>query len=146
MTYMLQALVAKSGAFPKDLPHSLRVVALEAGVEMIPLTDDVLRGHGLPSLPLTDEGFAELPEVLTVFCSAVGKNGSIAYIEAEYFGGVGMQASCLFLDGVLMSEPLVSDDAINRALRVLGVAGSEACDEFDSIGLGRKRHTNKWIE
>lgn len=123
----------------------LRVVALGSEVEMIPLTDDALHAHRLPSLPLTDEGGEQLPDALAIFCSEVGKHGSTAYIEAEYFGGVGMQANCFFINGVPMSEPLVSDDAINRALKFLGVTRRSTFDEFDSVGLGSKRHTNGWI-
>lgn len=145
MAYTLQAVITKSGGFPKELPLSLQIVCLGAGVDMIPLTEEVLESFEIPALPLTDEGEIVLPETLASFCSMLSEHGPIAYIEAEYFGGAGTQANCLFVSGALTTEPLVADNAINRALKFLGVNSEEVCDEFDAVGLGQHRDTDSWL-
>lgn len=45
----------------------------------------------------------------------------MAYLEAEIFGGVGLQAYVLFRDGTMLGAPVRAVDAINQALRHLGV-------------------------
>ena len=40
----------------------------------------------------------------------------------------------------------VSDDAINRALGWLDVAPVDGKDEFATVGLGRRRETDAWLD
>jgi hypothetical protein len=44
---------------------------------------------------------------------------TIAYVEAEYFGGVGDQCAVAWQDGIEVSPPTKAKDAIDRALRLL---------------------------
>ncbi|HLD67510.1 MAG TPA: hypothetical protein VJA19_15875 [Pseudomonas sp.] len=145
MAYMLQALVARSGDFPKELPARLQVVHLQAGLDMVPLTSHALKLLGIPLLPITDEGEVKLPASLAALCAELSANARLGYIEAEYFGGAGNQAHSLFNLGTPAGEPLVADDAINQALRFLGISKGEALDEFDAVGLGQQRETNEWL-
>jgi hypothetical protein len=112
---------------------------------MIPLTSQALKVLGIQLLPLTDEGDVKLPQPLSALCAELCGNGRIAYIEAEYFGGVGTQAHCLFNAGTASGDPLVGGDAINLALQFLGISKGEAADEFEAVGLGKHRDTNRWV-
>jgi hypothetical protein len=76
----------------------------------------------------------------------------IAYIETEYFGGVGSQSSVIWTAGEISFGPIRSgegpadDGAINRAVRQLGVMRGNAIDEFAALGLGRYRSNEDWVE
>jgi hypothetical protein len=76
------------------LPEGMVTVQLDGGVQMVPLGSVMRKQYGIPFLPLTDEGRAELPSVLRDLCSNLAAHGSVAYIEAEFFGGVGYKLMC----------------------------------------------------
>lgn len=79
-------------------------------------------------------------------CEALSQNRTIAYIEAEVFGGSGSQASVISTNGVQVGHPIVDHDAINLALRNLCVIKGSAIDEFEAVGLGRHRDTEEWLK
>jgi hypothetical protein len=88
--------------------------------------------------------------------------GKCAYVETEYFGGIGVQISETWENGKRIDGPLISYDgienmnteenvsvvesSINQTLKNLGVSRDEDKDEFDSIGLGRYRSNIKIFE
>jgi hypothetical protein len=145
MAFTLQAVIAKSGSFPDPLPQKLQVVGLRCGIDMLPLTTEALMFYGIPFCPLVDEGKAEVPPKLLKLCEALSNKCTLAYIEAEFFGGAGAQARALFSEGKAIGQAVVSESAINDALRYLGVTKGEAHDEFDRVGLGQHRDTDRWL-
>jgi hypothetical protein len=145
MAYTLQAVIAKSGAFSELLPEKLQVIRLRGGMDMLPLSTEALKIHGIPFCPLTDEGEIELAPQLLKLCEQLSKQCTLAYIEAEFFGGTGAQAHALFSKGEVLGQAVVSESAINDALRYLGLAKGEAHDEFEAVGLGRHRDTDEWV-
>jgi hypothetical protein len=70
--------------------------------------------------------------------------GALAYVEAEFFGGAGHQSAVGFRDGATVLGPVAGRDAINQALRFLGVTPAGKQDEFDTVGLFRHRSTDAW--
>jgi hypothetical protein len=64
----------------------------------------------------------------------------VAYIETDYFGGMGSQAAVVWQEGLLV----FSTDSINEALVRLGIVADPGQDEFDTVGLGRWRSNEKW--
>jgi hypothetical protein len=71
----------------------------------------------------------------------------VAYVETEYFGGDGVQAAAVWEGGAIAFGPRQADAGpINEALRLLGVERTTAQDEFDTVGLGRHRRNEGWIE
>ena len=144
MAYTLQAIITTAGAVD-GLPASLKAVALPGGVYMIPMGTAALQAHSLPFLPLTDEGNKELPLGIAKLCEGLSAECDLAYVEAEFFGGTGAQAHALFSGGKMVGPVVVSDAAINAALRHLGVQKAEAPDEFDAVGLGRHRNADDWL-
>lgn len=68
------------------------------------------------------------------------KNGMLAYLETDYFGGVGTQAGVLFENGERIEGPTDKEGIINQILRKMGVCIEPGKDEFDSVGLGNYRH------
>jgi len=150
MTYSIQAFIAVQGGFPAALPDGAIVLPLGSGMQMIPLGSAMRRRYAIPFLPLTDDGATVLPATLQAFCARLGAHGPLAYIEAELFGGSGMQAHVLMpapgADADADAMMRVSDDAINRALSWLGVTPVHGKDEFATVGLDKHRETDAWLD
>lgn len=88
--------------------------------------------------------------------------GKCAYIETEYFGGLGVQISESWDNGKKIDGPLISYDgienkmeyedvtivdcSINQTLKNIGIHCQEGKDEFDTVGLGRYRSNRKILE
>jgi hypothetical protein len=128
---------------------------LAGGVSLIPLTRDCLfltEGDG--TAPAADFQF-DLPRWLSDMASCFSKS---AYVEAEIWGGTGMQASVVLEKGNIMDGPVISSAAINYALRHMGIDDesfitssfggrtSTGKDPFDVVGLGRHRSVSGWLQ
>jgi len=90
---------------------------------------------------------------LTALLRSWAARGPLAYVEAEFFGGVGTQAAAVWDGGRLAFGPVIMEEAepvpaagtpISQALARLGVARGEYHDEFEAAGLGRRRDTKAW--
>jgi hypothetical protein len=145
MAFSLQAVLAQINALPNSLPMMFQRIRLQERIEMLPLHERSRTFHDIPYNPLIDMGDDKLPQGLLSLCEQLSGHCSLAYVEAEFFGGTGTQASAFFSKGKIIGQVVVSQDAINDALRNLGVVRSVEHDEFHLVGLGRHRHTNKWM-
>ncbi|MBR7782342.1 hypothetical protein [Undibacterium luofuense] len=146
MSYTLQAFIAKTGVFPSPIPDGLHQVQLPQDMALIPLDTNQRLKLDIEFCPLTDGGATELTAPLRALASKLSQNGHIAYIEAEIFGGTGIQASQQFSHGKAITTIAIEINAINVALKSLGVSQAHASDEFDAIGLGIHRDTDQWIK
>ncbi|UPL50375.1 hypothetical protein [Hymenobacter sublimis] len=113
-------------------------------------------GQGLSLIPITEVFFDELnmfspsEEIMPFGCltrlmeervlALLGPT-HFGYLEADYFGGRGGQASLLWQAG----QRSIAPSAINSMLRELGVIATGHMDEFDTIKLGRHRETEDWV-
>jgi hypothetical protein len=147
MAYTLQALIADretlSGAGLDVEPTAF--VPLPQAMAMLPLTSALLEQFGIPFLPLTEEGADTVPEELDDLGTFASARGPVAYVEAEIFGESVTQAGVLWHDGAIVLGPVVAEDAINRALKALGVTRSKTDDEFHVMELGRHTATDDWV-
>jgi hypothetical protein len=75
---------------------------------------------------------------------ALSLQGRAAYLEAEFFGGDGMQAAILAENGGIVPGPFIIG-AINAALSFLGVISAADADEFQAVGLDQHRMTDQWL-
>ncbi|EME55694.1 hypothetical protein [Amycolatopsis decaplanina] len=105
-------------------------------------------GQNLSLMPVTETRFD------TGLLAKCSEHGAVAYVEAEYFGGVGTQAAQVWESGETVLGPLhLAEDEptpaygspISRALRRLSVRKGAHFDEFDAVGLGRHRGTGDWL-
>ena len=85
------------------------------------------------------------PEGLKTLGSKLSEAGPVAYCEAEIFGGSGLQATVVFVDGKMVGEPAVGDFMINDGLKAIGVKIENGGDEFLAVGLDRHRITEEWL-
>lgn len=72
-------------------------------------------------------------------------NLMFAKIKTDYFGGTGEQSSKLYLNGKLIFKSK-NDNAINEALRLMGVVSKDKMDEFDTVGLGGFRTNESFFK
>jgi hypothetical protein len=145
MGYVIQAIIAGSEALVRTSLGKGRTFPLSPQLAMLPLTKELREALALPFCPLTDEGAEPvLPPALLEVVQAASVGGKAAYIEAEFFGGVGLQACLLSEGGIESQRPHVGPMAINMALQFLGVQRGSAVDEFEAVGLGKYRSTEEW--
>lgn len=143
MGYHLQAIVGQQEALTHGAApfRQARVVPLTQGFALIPLTDELYDEIG-------DGGevgrFAKLSPGVETWGRRLSVSASTAYVEAEFFGGIGGQSVVCWANGSRVLGPLHSPTAINEALRLLGVRADGALDEFEAVGLGRHRDTADW--
>ncbi len=146
MAYTLQAFIADEPVIRAAVPADARAVRLPQGKAMIPLSDCMREAHDLPFLPLTDEGATAVPDGIAAIAETIARRGKLAYVEAEFFGGVGTQACVTWDAAGQPSQPIIDVHAINTALQFLGVGIGDHHDEFDALGLGRHRATDEWLQ
>lgn len=123
------------------------------------LKEPIILPQGFALLFLTEEFFDDIEELVDIknsldnqfefFTSSIANimeyhsfRSKIAYIETEYFGGVGGQGGVLYVDGKMTIPPTWENDTggiINNILSELDVMKVKDADEFDSIDLGRFR-------
>ncbi|MNK18876.1 hypothetical protein D3C87_370910 [compost metagenome] len=88
--------------------------------------------------------------------------GKCCYIETDYFGGIGAQMGETWQNGKRIAGPLVSLDgtnrnypeteviitgnAINENLQLLGIYQHPGMDEFDSVRLGWYRSNSEVLK
>ncbi len=139
MAYELEAILgtrATIEAARADLGHAA-VVALGQDVAMIPLTDEVL--DELISIETREPGGGHVAAILE-WARVASRHGRLAYCSAAYFGGIGEQEATVFQQGTELER----GDSVNRALQLLGIVCDPGEDEWDTVGLGRCRHTDRW--
>ncbi|MFI2435226.1 hypothetical protein [Streptomyces sp. NPDC018693] len=155
MSYDLKAVVADSElltAVTAELP-SARITRLRHGLTLMPVTDALLTVLGVES-QVRRVGFWNLTAELDQRLAEWSKGGPVAYVESEYFGGVGEENAVVWRDGSVVLGPLhllenetapVEGTPVCRALRELGITASGAQDEFTIVGLGDHRDTEDWL-
>lgn len=134
---------------------SVRICRLSSGMGFFAVPDEMVESDEAAA---SVRGFDNFTDRLEKWAVAVSKHFPIAYIETEYFGGVGTQSAALWDAGKLTIGPLsfgpVSnlpvgprlDWPINKVLRGLGVNHGAQIDEFAALGLGRYRSNEDWLK
>ncbi|MGW1611389.1 hypothetical protein ACWCQZ_18545 [Streptomyces sp. NPDC002285] len=154
MSYELRAVIAGEELLctvTRDVPAAR--ASLEQGLALMPITGDLFDSatNGDTARAL---GFRGLPGGFEGRLAAWSAEGPVAFVEAEYFGGVGEQRAAVWDDGALVLGPLgigedqgfpVAGSPISQALRRLGVVARAGGDEFSAVGLGRHRHSARWV-
>lgn len=153
MGYELRALVASTELIAMtaariDAPSA----PLSQGLALLPVTDDVLDGLGRVDERPFGEAFWFLSGGIASLGALASRSGPVAYLEADFAGGAGLQAAVVWAGGDVVLGPVTipvsplpaqPDWPVNQALRRLGASGT---DEFAAIGLDRHRHTRDWAD
>lgn len=155
MGYDLQAVIAEEERLrgvARNLPAA-RLAPIGQSLSLMPMTDalfdSVADGGGVGAL-----GFWRLPGGFERILAASSAGGPVAYVEAEYFGGVGEQRAAVWDGGAIVLGPVHVEEGrpfasagspISQALRRLGVVAGAGEDEFAAVGLDRHRRGEAWI-
>jgi hypothetical protein len=133
-------------------------VELPQGFGLLPITSHMPERLGGDGAWPFGEVFWFLSAGVEALARRTSLAGGIAYLEADIFGGTGTQAMVLWRGGEVCLGPVTTEFTatvpdpssshqwpFNQALRELGVDRGDAFDEFDALGLGRRRHTEDWL-
>ncbi|WP_444949219.1 hypothetical protein [Micromonospora ureilytica] len=162
MAYQLSAVVADAELLREqtaELDHAV-LGELRQDFALLPVTPQlVIELTG--SLPdfATDDRSATRPFGLVLSTALVevltrwSQSGPVAYLEAEFGGGVGYQSAAVWLGGALAWGPRFDDELdasreqwpINGALSRLGVEPGTWIDRFAELGLHLERNTDGWL-
>ncbi len=162
MGYELRALVGKRSLLEQHATRYQHTVMakLRQGIALIPLSEDLPDEiQCLVDEPQPFEELWFLGSRVAKWAEEISKEGPIAYVEAEYHGGVGSQAAVVWDHEVVVLGPLKTEIVpldktlsalrgmpINRVLRQLGVVAEDTSDEFESAGLRQHRDMEDWAE
>lgn len=152
MGFSLEAVIAAEAVL-RRLAAAASIVPLHGPLSMLPMTDEYYDAVSVPDAPKLD-GFWKVPAGFGSSLAACSELGPVAYVEADYFGGVGSQSAQVWHRGTVALGPLLvavgerpptAGSPISQALRALGVRRGTHFDEFDAVGLGRYRDTEDWL-
>ena len=135
------------------------VIQLPQEFAMVPMTaalhDDIVELVDI-NKPDPYPDFERLSAGIAWLLEDRSRHGILAYIETDYFGGVGVQRAIAWQAGKIACGPILSgssweeqglvvtpsgDTAINQVLTRIGVRTDRKHDPFDMLGLVRFRHT-----
>lgn len=149
MAYVLRAIIAPKHVLSEPLPWlaDSRVIELPQGMAMIPLSRMLREQYGPAERPWLYEKHGEtwLPQALVPVLEELSRHGPVAYVESEYHGGDGEQCSIVWRDGE-RGDAEHGSYAVNSALVRIGVTREGEMDCFDTLGLGRHRSVEDWLE
>jgi hypothetical protein len=153
--YCLEAVIAEEAVL-RELVGSVpgaHIVELDHRLSLVPATKALFGAIAAAETPRLD-GFWRAPAGLAAVLAACSSNGPAAYVEAEFFGGLGMQSAQVWHGKEVVFGPLhmpeeepapAGGTPISQALRHLGVVKGDYYDEFSAVRLGRHRETDHWL-
>lgn len=157
MGYELRAVIAGAGlleAETRDLAHAV-LVPLEQNLTMLPITEEFFDSVASPGGSVGSAyRLRSLPHGFATTLEAWSYGGPVAYVYADFFGGIGRQEAAVWENGRFVVDPLHLSprekfgpvgSPISQALRRLGVVSQPGSDEFEAAGLRRHRHIEDWL-
>lgn len=162
MSYQLSAIIADVGLLhgeTRGLDHAV-LGNLRQEFALLPVTSQLVEElTGAPLDYAVEEPTPERPFTLVLSTALTetladwSRQGPVAYVEAEFAGGVGHQAAAVWLGGQRIWGPRF-DSAfdgprgrwpINAALVEVGVEPGPWVDLFAELGLHVERNTAGWL-
>lgn len=120
-----------------ELPQDLGMVPLT--IKLLEDMEERLEPSGDPSCSALEGLDSTVVEILKRYSTCT----KLAYIETDYFGGVGTQGGVLYENGREVCPPRVGEGTVNALLKALGAWRKPDKDEFDCLELGKYRHIDE---
>jgi hypothetical protein len=96
---------------------------------------------------VTGDEFMLMTNGLRSLLRTLSADGQLAYVETEYFGGVGGQGALVCRNGSEIMPPTWREsDTINDALKLIGVPRGAFADEFVAAGFGLVRNNDQILD
>jgi hypothetical protein len=162
MSYQLSAVVADVERLREQtvgLDHAV-LAALRQDFALLPVTPQLVEEltGALPDFATGEPSPAQpfqlvLSPALAELLARWSRQGPVAYLEAEFAGGLGHQASVVWLGGEVSWGPHFdgtldrprAEWPINAALARLGAEPGPWIDPFAELGLHLERDTTGWL-
>ncbi len=154
----VEALIAEGDKLAGSVRQlkSAVICQLVQGFALLPITEALVE-ELVASRPQTKGTLVKplqyISEALLLLAVEISRDVPVAYVNTYYFGGRGGQDALVWDKGSLRFSPTTQDykrvwpnSPISQALRMIGVAAEAGMDEFDTVGLGRNRHTDRWAQ
>jgi hypothetical protein len=145
MGHTIQGLVVPpaTAAQVAAVPEATLIPLEAARLAFVPMTDALFERLAALFPAPSAQPYAEfwkLSSSGSLWMEVISAAGLAAYVETDYFGGMGSQAAAVWEAGRVVLGPHQGQvGPINDALRFLGVARTQALDEFAAAGLDRYR-------
>ena len=146
--YYLHAFICKNidaDCFIKKFDKAVKV-DIGQKLSLIPMTEDLFDQINELNDTISIDSFEYLTENIENKILHAISERKFSYVEAEYFGGEGGQIAIIWQNNKRQRIFSYGQDRINQVLKSFGVIANKGQDEFDTLGLGRHRATNKWEE
>lgn len=152
----VKALVASTSVLAELIVRfgAATLCPLVQGFAMLPITDAVAReiAPGRTSIEPENLRIPDMAAGVANIAEELSRSGPVAYISTEYFGGAGGQDVVVWDGGRVIlqlsdgSEGSIAwpNSPVSQALRTIGVKAEDGKDEFDTVGLGTHRSTDRW--
>jgi hypothetical protein len=128
-----------------DLPRLDR----SNGFVIFPIDADLIDARIAPDIIPAESGgeFTLLTNGFRKLLQALSRNGQLAYIETDYFGGVGGQGALVCHNGdEIMPPTWDKSGTINDALALIGMPHSLFTDRFTAAGFDRIRDNDDILD
>jgi hypothetical protein len=149
MGHCVQAIITTSDVADQlkaRYPQLHRVTGRQ-GFAILPVDADFIDSVTGARPAQSTEDFMLLTAAFDDLLRGLSQLGPIAYIETEYFGGVGGQGAAVYSGGQTVMEPEWGElGTINRALGLIGVKHRLLGDRFQALGLEEYRSNDDLIE
>lgn len=122
------------------------MIELPQDFGMVPLTIKLLEDMEELLEPSGDDPCSELDgfdRTAADILESYSFRTKLAYIETDYFRGVGTQGGVLYENGREACPPRVDEGTVNALLKELGAWRKPDKDEFDCLELGKYRHIDE---
>ena len=119
------------------------------GFSVFPIDAELIDDKIAPVKTPTETGdeFMLLTDGFRNLLSSISRDGQLAYVETEYFGGVGGQGALVCRDGEeIMMAAFANSGMINKALRLIGVRRGLLADEFTVAGFSEVRNNDDLLD
>lgn len=151
MGHSIHAIVAPLGTADMISTYWPEVPRLncDGGFVVFPVDADLIDARIAPEKTPMESGdeFMLLTVRFRKLLQSLSHDGQLAYVETEYFGGVGGQGALVVRNGVEIMPPTWNSfGAINEALELIGVKRRLVGDRFDAIGFGNVRRNDDLLD
>lgn len=148
MGHCIRAIIGKQADICKLAEDwvSANMIELPQDFGIVPLTIKLLENMEELLEPSCEDPCSELygfDQTVKEILEQYSFRTKLAYIETDYFGGVGTQGGVLYENGREVCPPRVGEGVINALLKELGAWHRPGLDEFDSLELGKYRHIDE---
>jgi hypothetical protein len=149
MGHCVQAIVTTPNVADelRALYPQLPRVAAQQGFVILPVDAGFIDSVTEARPAQSSEKFMLLTAAFNELLRRLSRFGPLAYVETEYFGGIGGQGAAVYSGGETVMEPEWRESGpINRALGLIGVKRRLHRDQFRALGLEGYRSNDDLLE